>query len=272
MADFLSQQWGQPVVPVNKVGGGNLVGGNFVVAAKPDGYTIGVLNVITVVPEVFAYFQEAPYSSKDLMPACKIGGFVAQIIVKQDAPWSSWRELVEHSRKNPGMKFGVAGVGGGSHLMMLSIAKKEGIIFKEVPHPGDPQIVLDVLGDHIPIGLPAYTAAMAQIKMGSVKVLATLAEKRFALLPKVPTVVELGYRPCYFMTLGLFVPKGTPDKIIRKIGEGAKRAVENAEFREKWTNLGIQADFEDAEQYKRILEQDKIRIDGCFKEWGYVKK
>ena len=90
------------VVVVNKPGGAMTVGGYATASAKPDGYTIGHLLNPTMVPEVYTYFQSAPYTSADLKPICIAQSFFIGIMVRGDAPWNSLKELVEYARKNPG--------------------------------------------------------------------------------------------------------------------------------------------------------------------------
>lgn len=272
VAEYLSQSLGQPVVPINKPGGGALIGGNAVVTSRPDGYTIGIFNPPPAIPEIYRYFQEAPYSSSDLKPICKLVNFVGIVVVKSDAPWNTLKAVVEHVRTNPGMKFGITYIGGSPHCVMFAISKKEGISFTAVPHTGDSDVVMSILGGHIPIGLVAYTSGKVQVDAGSLKILAMYSEKRLELLPQVPTVGELGYIPSHYPCLGLFGPKGTPDLVVQKISEKVKKMNEIDLYRQKFISLGLQFAFESSDQYRNTLNRYKTDIWDFFKELGYVKK
>jgi tripartite-type tricarboxylate transporter receptor subunit TctC len=249
-----------------------IMGGNAVATAKPDGYTIGMLMVPTAIPEVYRYFQEAPYSSVDLTPICKMHNFVGVVVVKGDAPWNNFKELVEYVRKNPGMKFGIVIKGGAPHLLMIAIEKGTKISFTAVPHPGDADVVMNLIGGHIPIGVVSYPSGKAQIQAGNLKVLATYGEKRFELLPQVPTMVELGCIPAYYPSMGLFAPKGTPDLVVNKISEAVKKCNENPSYRQKIVNIGCEISFESSDQFRNTLNRYKADIGSFLNELGFVKK
>ena len=271
LAEYLSQSLGQPVVPVNKTGGGQLIGGNAVATSKPDGYTVGIQLLPSAIPEVYRYFQEPPYSSADLKPVCRLANFVGILFVKSDAPWNNFREVVEYVKKNPGMKFGITARGGSPHIIMLTIEKIEKIKFKDLPNPGDADVVTQILGGHIPIGMVAYASGKTQVEAGNLKVLTTYAEKRFELLPQVPTLAELGYVPGHYPCIGLFVARDTPDPIVQKICEAARKVNENDSYRQKIVNLGFQLSFENSNQYQDSLNRYKVDIGNFLKELGYVK-
>ncbi len=272
LIELLSPSLGQPIVANNKPGGGMLIGGNVVVTSKPDGYTIGMLMIPTAIPEVYRYFRTPPYSSTDLKPICRVANFLGVMIVKSDAPWNTLKDVIEYARKNPGMKFAIGGKGGSPHQLMLTIAKKENIHFTEVPHSSDSDQLMQVLGAHIPITIVAYPTAKAQIQAESVKVLTVYASKRFQLLPRVPTVVELGYVPGHYPAIGLFAPKDTPDSIVKKIDEKVKDVCNVASFRQRLENLGFEVDYENADQYQESLKRYKADIYSHLKELGFVKE
>jgi len=123
IAPFLEEILKQPIVVENKPGGMNLVGGNIVATAVPDGYTLGYLSVVPAIPETFSYFQKPPYTSKDLTPICPITNVSGVLIVKTDSPWKTLKEFVEHARKNPGMKVGTRGPGSMPQLMLLEFKR-----------------------------------------------------------------------------------------------------------------------------------------------------
>jgi len=272
LVEDLSEYLGQPVIPTNKPGGGNYIGGNAVATAKPDGYTIGTLSVTAIMPEVFTYFREAPYTSADLKPICRIMDYVGVVIVKADATWNSLEEVVEHARKNPGMKFGVTAVGGWPDLVMKAIAQTKKVQFVGLPEEGDSKVVMNILGGHIPVAIVAYASAKAQLSAGALKILAVGTPKRFELLPHVPTLAELGYVAPYDAHQGLFAPKDTPDSIIEKINEAVKKVKEKGLYSQKLMSIGSPFIYESTDQYRETLNRHKVQLKDYLTKFGYVKK
>jgi tripartite-type tricarboxylate transporter receptor subunit TctC len=207
VAEALEKHLKQPVVVVTKPGGAQTIGGYAVATAKPDGYTLGMFTVASSIPEVFTYFYEAPYSSKDLKSICRILEPVPVIAVKGDAPWNNLKDFVEYARKNPGMKWGTHGKSSLGYLSMVTINKSEKINLVHVPLEGDAKIIPAILGGHIPAGTPIYPAIKSLLDGKKLKALAFCLEKRVDFAPEVPTMVELGYKLAYVSHFGLFGPK-----------------------------------------------------------------
>jgi tripartite-type tricarboxylate transporter receptor subunit TctC len=272
LASFLSKSLNQPVVIMNRPGGGATVGGNVVATAKPDGYTLGFLPLSPRIPESYSYFLGAPYTSKDLKPVSRVISPVAAISVKADAPWKSLKDLVDHTKKNPGIKYGTTGLGSSPHTMMVTIEKAEGVKFTHITFPGDSDVATAILGGHIPFGLPHFVAVKSQVEAGNIRVLAIYLEKRLELLPKVPTIAELGYKLPYYPYLGVFAPKETPDIIVKKLDKAIEKVKDDSAFTEKIRDLGMSITYESTESFSNGIAQYKTNIEALFKELGYVKQ
>ncbi len=271
LTGVMEKELKQPVVVVNKPGGAMTIGGYAVASAKPDGYTLGFFSVGASIPEVFSYFYQAPYSSNDLKPVCRVGTPVLTISVRSDAPYNSLKELVEYARKNPRMKFGDVGKSGTGYSVMATIAKTEKLELVEVPLEGDGPTVTGILSGQIPIGLPAYSAVKALVDAGKIKVLALCVDKRAPFAPNVPAVVELGYKPPYIPYLGLFAPKGTPDAVVKRLEEVVQKASGDKDFQNKVREVDNLLSFENTASFDATLQRYKKQIHAFFKEEGMVK-
>ena len=271
LADAMEKHLKKSVVVTNKAGGGTTIGGYAVAAAKPDGYTLGFFPTSASIPEVYTYFHEAPYTSKDLKPICRILAPVLAITVKGDSSLESIRDLVGFAAKNPNTKSATHGKSTLGYLAMQTIGKAEKVNFVDVPFDGDSQIVPAILGGHVPVGTPAYPAVKSLLGGKKLKVLALLIEKRADFAPNVPTLVELGYKLAFVSYLGVFAPKGTPDDIVRKINEAVAKIAQYPDFRSKISGMGTQLSYEDTDSFEKSIDQYKENLRVFFKEEGLVK-
>jgi tripartite-type tricarboxylate transporter receptor subunit TctC len=271
LAEAMEKQLKQPVVAVNKPGGSTTMGGNAVATAKPDGYTLGFFPSSASIPEVYTYFYEAPFSSKDLKPVSKVAIPVLTIAVKGDSPMNSVKDLVEYARKNPGTKIAIHGKSTQGYLAMKSIAKAENVSLIDVPFDGDTKIVPAILGGHVPAGTPAYPSVISLIDAKQIKVLALLLDKRADFAPNIPTIVDLGYKFALGAYLGVFAPKGTPDNIIKKLNDVIGKVAQDPQFRAKILGMGTQVSFEDTKAFEKSINQYKDALQVFFKEEGLVK-
>lgn len=271
LAEAMEKYLKKPVVAVNKAGGSTTIGGNAVATAKPDGYTLGFFPSSASIPEVYTYFYEAPFSSKDLKPVSKVGIPVLTIAVKGDSPMNSVKDLVEYARKNPGTKIGIHGKSTQGYLVMRSIAKAENISLIDVPFDGDTKIVPAILGGHVPAGTPAFPAVGSLIDAKQIKALALLTEKRADFAPTIPSIAELGYKMAFGAYLGVFAPKGTPDDIIAKLNDAIGKVAQEPQFRAKIHGMGTQVSFEETKAFEKSINQYKEALQVFFKEEGLVK-
>jgi tripartite-type tricarboxylate transporter receptor subunit TctC len=268
----MEKQLKHPVVVVNKPGAAGTIGGYSVVSAKPDGYTLGYFHNTPVAPEVYSYFYAAPYASKDLIPICRVHFLLNVITAREDAPYNTLKEFVEYARKNPGVKYGHNGKASLQYLTMSTIAKAEKLNLVDVPYDGDGAILPALLGGHIPLGVPAFSVIKSQVKAKKLKMLATCTDKRTPSTPDVPSLVELGYKLPYTISMGLYAPAKTSDAIVKKVNDVVARIVEDKEFQKKNTEMDMILAFEGSAGFQKEMDRFKENVSAFFVEQGLVKK
>jgi tripartite-type tricarboxylate transporter receptor subunit TctC len=271
LADAMEKHLKQPVVVMNKVGGATTMGGYALATAKPDGYTLGFFPVAPTIPEAFEYFQEAPYTSKDLRPISGVTTPVFAIAVKEDAPWNSFKDLIEYAKKNPGVKVGTGGKQTLQYMFMVTTNRTDKTGFVGIPFTGDPQNASALLGGHISVSMMDYSPLKSLADAKKIKVLAAISEKRADFLPAVPTVAELGYPVKFVSVLGIVAPKGLPDDIATKIDNLVASICKEADFQTKIRNTTLQIHNLSSAAYQAHLAGYKENVLAFFREEGLVK-
>ncbi len=112
------------------------------------------------------------------------------------------------------MNYGSAGVGSASHLGCVMLDQAMGTNAQHVPYRGTGPAMQDLIGGRIDFLCDIAVTAVPSIKGGTVKGLATLAGRRMAILPDLPTAAESGLPSLRAYTwTALFLPKGAPQAI-----------------------------------------------------------
>lgn len=271
LAEAMEKHLGKPVTVMNRPGGSTTIGGNAVVTAKPDGYTLGFFPSSASIPEVYTYFYQAPYSGKNLRPVSKVAIPILTIAVKGDSPINSVKDLVEYARKAPSVKIAVHNKTTVGFCATKTIAKSENVKLIDVPFDGDAKIVPAILGGHVPAGTPAYPAVQSLIDAKQIKVLAILMPKRADFAPNIPSIAESGYKLPLGTYLGVFAPKDTPEHIVKKLNDVIGKIAAEPEFRKKVHAMGIQVMFEQTSSFEKSIKEYADNLTVFFKEEGLVK-
>lgn len=259
ICEIASKEMGQPFVVLNKPGGGGSVAIAALAKAKPDGYTIGSLSVGAM--EIQPYLVKVPYDPvKDIVPILQYGEYPQGLAVSADAPFQTFKDLVEFARKNPGkVTYGTTGVGGAQHIMMERVAIAAGIKWSHVPFKGGTPAITALLGGHI----TATTVAefVAQVKGGTARLLVVFNAKRLSDFPDVPTMPEVGYNLFMANYLGIGAPTGTPKDRLDKLGKAFKNATGNPTFQEMMKKWSIEIIYKPGDELAKII-QDGYKMHG----------
>ena len=235
----LSPILGQPVVVVNKPGGGGVIGTYVAKAAPPDGYTIFI-----AAPPMLRH----PLTTKgvtydlvrDFIPVNLPVSVNMVTVIKNDAPWRSLREVIAEAKKNPGkLSFSSPGYGGTAHFVMEMLKLETGTDLTHVPMDGSGPQIAGVLGGHITMTTPEVGLVSKHLEAKSLRALAVWAKKRDKLIPHVPTTAEEGFPNLVDSSWqAFFVPISTPDTIVKKLEKAFKEALNDKEIIETFEKAG----------------------------------
>lgn len=232
LANAASKHLGQPFIPINKTGGGGTIGAMVIMNAKPDGYTLGP---ITISPAFVSPFSEgAPY--KDLTGFTWImnyGSPTLLLAVKGDAPWRSWKELIEWARKNPrALKIGITGAKKADYkgLTLSQIEKKEQVEFTFLTFKGNAEVLTATLGGHIDLyGAGADPTFMEYVKEGKMRILSYTSTVKVPGYEDVPSTTEM-YGVGVPDLAAIIGPKGLPNYVIIKLEDAFTKAIKDPDF------------------------------------------
>lgn len=261
LANYVKDHLGQPFLTVNKPGGGSSAAGLELLSKPADGYTVASLVSAGAVPEVYRYFQEVPYTSKDLQPVARITIFPFGFYVNAASPWKTLADFVKDAKASPD-KFTYAHTGRGVliHLTGAALINAEGLNIREVPTKGAAEVMQLLLGKHVDLGLGSTASVKKYVDAGELRVLAVAADRRVSFLPDAPTFKELGYDfglPPLYVTM--FVRAGTPDDIVRKLRVAVQKTLDDPRYIELAQKAGVEVESADlATVHKELQAEEKV--------------
>jgi tripartite-type tricarboxylate transporter receptor subunit TctC len=269
LADKVSAGLGQQVVVENRGGGGGAVGTAEVARAQPDGYTIlFAANAITI---LHLAVKNLPYDTlRDFAAVTQVSTQPNAFAVHPSVPASNIRELVAYARANPGkLSYGHSGAGGGQHLTGELLKKMAGIDMVGIPYKGGGQLIGDLLGGQIQVGIAGTTPLIPHHRSGKIRILGLTSLERFPPLPDIPTVVEAGY-PGFESSqwLGLLAPRGTSAEVIRRLHAETVKALKLPDVSERLTKAGLQPVGNAPEEFTRVIRDEIEQFSKLAKELG----
>lgn len=239
LAPYLEKELGQPVVVINKVGGGGLTGMAFIKAAKPDGY---VFSSGGIALSSMQYEKKTDISLWDYTWFMQVYSTPLVAVVPSGSRFKTLGELVAHAKANPrSVKHGNTGTGSSTHLASESLARRLDIKLTQVPYRGEGPAVIGVAGGEADFSLGLMVAFRSLIEDGKLRVLGIAAAARDPALPQVPTFREQGIDFEYLAFETLHVPNGTPQAIVDRLAQAGENALNNPELKAKFESVGLNA-------------------------------
>ena len=217
----LAQVTGQPMVMENKAGAGGIIGAKAVINEAPEGYTLLVSAVASVLVPPNLSTPPAFDALKELTPITGIGTVPAVLVVRPTLGIKTLTELLAYARANPGkLNLATSGAGTISHLTGELLMRETGIKIVPVHYRGAPPAVTDLLGGHADIMFSDAPFFLEHITAGRLVPLAVGTPQRSPTLPNVLTTSELGQPTIVASnTYSLFGPSKMPAGIVAKLNE-----------------------------------------------------
>jgi len=242
MAEKLSEHFGQQFYIENIGGAGGNIGTGRAVKAAADGYTLLLTANNHIINPLL--YESVPYDAfKDFESVTLAVSFPTALSVNPLVPAQTVTELVALVRATPGKySFASSGVGTPSHLLGERFRQRLNLDLVHVPYNGSGPATAAVIAGDTPVCFAALTAAAPLAQAGRVRVLATMSNTRSRALPEVPTITEAGYAGLDGEGWdGIFVPAGTPQQIVKLLGDEIRNIVTLPDVQARIEALGFLA-------------------------------
>lgn len=260
LAPMMSSILKQPIVVLNKVGGGGIIGTDYSAKAKPDGYTVYVStnSVLTIVP----HLKKVAYTPADFAPVGAFAVDLGAVILRSNGPAKTLEEFVDYARKNPGkLNYGSAGYGTVSFFSMELFKLAYGLDLLHVPFQGTGPVKTAVMGGHVTLGSSGLGSFAPLIRSGDLIALVTTSPSRVAAFPNVPTMAEKGFPEASLnIWMGLYVPVKTPRPVIDTLVRALAQASRDPALATGLEKAGMYLDYRDPPATLQLIERESAAV------------
>lgn len=237
----LTEAWAQPVIADVRPGAGGSLGTEIAAMAQADGYTILVGNTgpISTNPLLIKVKYDA---LRSFAPISMVARAPQLVVVNPSVPVNSVRELAGWVKGQAGkVNYGSSGTGSIAHLAAELFRFKTGVDMVHVPYKAVTPALADTVSGNIQVIFSDMGPALAQVRAGRLRAIATTGSKPTAFLPDTPTVSETFKGFEMISWWGLLAPAGTPAPIIDRLNAQVVKSLQLPDVRERLAGLGVEA-------------------------------
>jgi tripartite-type tricarboxylate transporter receptor subunit TctC len=242
IARELSSQLNRQVNVDNRVGGGGVIGWSSVARSPADGYTLLATELsFTIAPGLL---PNLPFDARKGFQQIVTATSVPHVqVVTPSLPVKNVRELIALAKARPGeLNFGSGGAGTNTHLGSELFKNVTGTNMVHIPYKGAGAVLTDLMAGQVQVLISAAPTVLPYINSKRLRALMVTDDKRAAVLPDVPTVIELNM-PKMVMKfwVGYSVPAGTPQPVVDRLNREIVTAVNAPETKKRLTEMGVDA-------------------------------
>jgi tripartite-type tricarboxylate transporter receptor subunit TctC len=265
LAQRLPAVLGQPVVVENRAGASGMIAAEGVARSAPDGYTLlmGESGML-----ITSHLQPRPGLDPLKSFAPVAGTFIAplMIVANNGLPAQDPQQLIALLKANPGKyAYATSGVGTVHHLGFEMLKAQTGTFIVHIPYRGAAQILPDVIGGQVQIGVVSAAAGLAQARAGKVKPIALMNTGKPAGAENVAAVADAlpGFNVA--PRLMLLAPSGTPAAVVEKLSEAVRGVLDSAELAQAAAAQGAIPAYLPPAQLGAVLAQESAEWAGLMK-------
>jgi tripartite-type tricarboxylate transporter receptor subunit TctC len=258
LATQLSLQMGVPFIIDNKPGGSYTIGTMDLVRSPPDGYTLAYGNVVSLATNR-SLLPNIPYDiDKDLTLISNAVRVVNLMVVNNNLPVKSVRELIAYAKKNPGkLAFASDGNGTTAHLGMELFKSMTQTYMLHVPYKAATSGLTDLMGGGVQLMMINSPVVGPHAQAGRVRALGISGSQRSSTYPEIPTIAEAGV-PGFEVVAwgGLMAPGNLPKELVTRLNTEIRTALANPVVRERFKALGAETDPSTPEEFRELARRE----------------
>lgn len=267
LAEKASKVAGQPVVVVNKPGGNFVIGVMELQNARPDGYTVGYLTPAALF--TMPHTEQIPYHPiKDFKPIIQYGQMNFGIAVNFDAPYKSWKELVD-AGKTRKLRFGHSGPRSMQGVVVNLMAKDESISLINIPYKGSPEFQTALMGGHVDIVAGDFSYSLVEAK--KIRPILMLSDARSPFYPDIECMKEVGFDYPVPVPFILMAKKDTPEPIVKRLEEIFTKAAKDPDYIKGVKDIRLIPTYRSAAEAAVYLRESFDRMGDMIKRSGLSK-
>jgi len=267
LAERLGPALGETVIVENRPGQGGSVALAALAKSPPDGSTMIIAALASLVTNPHLYKSVGYDTLKDFEPTALVADLPLLLVVHPSVPAKTLPELIAYAKANPDkLTHSSSGNGTLSHLGMEDLKRRAGITILHVPYQGSARAMTDLMGGAVTVGMDTIAVTQPHIQSGKMRLIAVTTAKRLPGFPGTPTIAEQGFQGFDVSAwLGVLYPAGTPKDVVERTSAALAKIVQSPEVEQKYAALGAVPRYASPAEFRAFLRSE-------YQRWGAIVK